>query len=270
MNQQKRPNLIVGITGVCGGMGLELLKGFANKNYFVLGIDNNKKKIKELEKEYHKEFKGYSCDLTQSNKYELILQEIKDEFQTPDIWINNAGIAPIKTFMEHKKQEYKDVMNINFHPIEQATRFWLPEMERNQAGKIVNIASVAGLVSSPMLSSYCASKFATVGFTKSLQKELQIKQSNVNLILVCPGFIDTKMINLGSHRGLPEELKHIIADANKSANKIIKGILKGSDYIDPTFNGKFFTTIDRYAPSLMKQIQVIITPEKWKEVLKKK
>lgn len=270
MNQKKRPNLIVGITGVCGGIGHEILKEFANRNYFIIGIDLNKERLLELEEEFKEEFRGIYCDLTDHHQYELILQQIKEELGAPNIWINNAGIAPIKTFMEHDAQEYQKVMNINFHPVEQANRFWLPEMEKAKECTMVNIASVAGLVATPMLSSYCASKSAVVGLTQSLQRELEIKKSNVKLILVCPGFIDTKMINLGEERGLPEELKFLVANPKKVAKKITDGILKGYDYIDPTFNGKLFTTINRLSPRIMNQIQLLITPKRWKESLQKK
>jgi len=259
--------LVVGITGVCGGIGKELLKEFANRDYFVIGLDINKKLLEDLERDYRGEFKGYYCDLANRSAYQDVLNLIKDDFGAPEIWINNAGIALIKSFMEHKDSEYEGVMQINFLAVEQATRFWLSHMNE---GKIVNMASVAGIVSAPMLSSYCASKFAVVGLTKSLQRELEIKQSKIKLILVCPGFIDTDMIGLGEERGLPEGLTFLVSKPKNVAKKIVTGIIKGKNYIDPTFNGKIFTNINRFVPKVMDKIQVFVTPSKWKEDLKKK
>ena len=143
-------------------------------------------------------------------------------------------------FQNETQKQFDRVMKINFDAPMRSDEKAYPDNGGEGKGIIVNISSVAGLISAPILSSYCVSKFAFVGLSESVQQELELKKSPVKLILVCPGFIKTELIKLGQEQGFPEHLKPFLSNSDRAVKKIIAGIEKNESFIDPTMNGKSF------------------------------
>ena len=227
---------VIGITGVAGGIGQALVKEFKSKGFDVIGID-----IVENCPDVH----YFRCDLTNEASAISVFAEIKKQFPEISYWYNNAGLAHLGEFLDVSQQEFDQVMKVNFHSQVVATRFWLPYFQQNGKGVIINMASVAGLVPSGGMSSYVASKFACVGFTRSLQIELEASDSPVRIVLVTPGFVETKIMHIGTKYGFPEKLKGIIATPENCAREIVAGILAGKNDITPTINGKLMASLYR-------------------------
>jgi len=267
MNTKRWPRK-VGITGACGDLGKEFLRQFIAKGIKVVGVDINKDELNQLENE-HKGFKGFNVDLKNHKKTLELLSKIVEVEGVPDLWINAAGIVNVKSFTEETMNEFNKVIQVNLNSVVTNCSFWIEQMKNNGGGTIVNISSVAGLIPSPMLTSYCASKFAVVGFTECLQQELKMKKSNVKVLLVCPGIIETKMMEKGISRGLPEKLRAFVSRADKSVEVMIEKIIEGKEFIDPTLNGKLLTFLGKYSPNLFKRIQRIAMPEEIKELMRK-
>ena len=120
-----------------------------------------------------------------------MVAETLEAFGTIDILINNAGVLYQRPLSETSDEEWDTVININLKGPFLLTREVLPVFEKHGKGKIVNIASIAGIIGYENLSAYCASKGGIIAMTKSFTLEFAPSKINVNCI--CPGAIKTGM-----------------------------------------------------------------------------
>jgi short-subunit dehydrogenase len=118
------------------------------------------------------------------------------------------------------------------------------------------VASVAGHVPSALMSAYCASKFALVGFTESLRLELLAQNSPVKLSLISPGFIATPLVRLGEIGGFPEELAWLLGQPKTAAKEMAQAILKGRARCVPTFNGKVMRLLNYLCPWALRSFNI--------------
>ncbi len=107
---------------------------------------------------------------------------------------NNAGVSAIQTVAEGSIEDDEWVTDINYGGVVNGTRAFLPILQRQDSGVIVNVSSVFGLVGFPGQSAYCASKFAVRGFTDALRQELTIARSGVRACVVHPGGVKTNVV----------------------------------------------------------------------------
>ena len=191
----------VAITGSAGGLGVEFTTQFIKKGFQVIGIDINQDKLSKMEDHYKGHFHSYTCDISKQDNLLKVCNEIYQHFGVPKYWFNNAGIAYMKSFSQISPEEFDETININLMALVNATRFWIEKMEEKKEGTIVNLSSIAGHVPSPVLTSYTTSKFAIVGFTQSVQLELEMKKSTVKLVLVTPGLVETNIKKAGEKEG---------------------------------------------------------------------
>ena len=132
-----------------------------------------------------------------SNMFEAIEKEMG---ASPLVLVNNAGITRDNLLMRMKEQEWSSVIQVNLNSVYYCTHEAIRGMLKAKWGRVINIASVVGLIGSPGQSNYCASKAGVIGFTKSVAREYGSKGVTANA--VAPGFIDSDMTNT-----LKEELK---------------------------------------------------------------
>ena len=260
--------MIIYITGCCGGIGQELVKKYINDRFNVVGIDNNQEELNKLVDTYGDRFYPCSLDLTKKKDTADGLKKAIKQYGIPDIFVNCAGIVSLRPFYEESERDFYKVMEVNFLSIKRIIDIILPFIEK-KGGKIVNVASVAGVVSAPLLASYCASKAALISYSECLQRELELKNSNVKLILVCPGFIDTPLIKMGDNQGFPTSLKGLLSKPNKVAKEIIKAVDQGKEYVDPTLNGKIITLIERLSPKAIRYITSKVMSKGMKNIFSK-
>jgi NAD(P)-dependent dehydrogenase (short-subunit alcohol dehydrogenase family) len=109
-----------------------------------------------------------------------------------DILINNAGAALSKPFLDHQESEWHEMLSVNLLSAVTGCRLVLPGMMARGWGRIVNVASTAGLKGYTYTAAYCAAKHAVIGLTRALALELARSQVTVNA--VCPGFTDTELV----------------------------------------------------------------------------
>ncbi len=249
----------VGITGVCGGIGKELAEFFLKENHLIVGLDISQEGIDICQSEWGKNFLGIQVDVSKKSQFIQACQKVEREVGIPRIWINNAGIVIPKPFREMQLSDFEKVMRINFDAVLWGTHFWLERMTQHGEGSIVNVASIAGKIAAPNLSSYNASKFAVVGFTQSLQIELDMDKSPIHLILVTPGFVDTDILHTEDDHGFPEKLKFLTTSAKECAVEIGKGILACKKEITPTLNGKLLKITNRISPDLVDSISKLFS-----------
>lgn len=247
----------IGLTGAGGGIGQALIEEclltFPNKK--IIGMDISESQLKLLEEKHAGKFMGVVQDVTEKQSFLQSLETLYQNYGTPDLWFNNAGIAMNGPFLEVGLDKFEKVMQVNFTSLVWATHFWLEKFS-GEEGCLIQIASMAGKIPSPLMASYAASKFAVVGFTKSLQQELEILKSRSRLLLVTPGFVETNIVQLGQKNGMPEEMSFLLGAPESCAQEIIRAIKNKSLEVSPSFTGKLLEIGNKLSPAILRQLAV--------------
>lgn len=147
----------------------------------------------------------YYADIGQPGEVSRMARAIQKRYGHVDILVNNAGITKASTVLAMTNEEWESVIRTNLSGVFYVTRAILPLMSPN--ARIVNMASVYGLIGEYGLTNYCASKAGVIGFTKALSKELAPRGVTVNA--VCPGLTDTGMITAIPQKELDIRLARI-------------------------------------------------------------
>lgn len=184
------------ITGSARGIGAAIALRLAKDGYNIAlndiseGMFENNDimdKIKALGVECEK----YICDVSSHEQCEAMVKAVKERFGTIDCLVNNAGITRDGLMARMPEEQYDLVIAVNQKSVFNMTKFAGNVMMRQRSGKIINLASVAGLYGNPGQMNYSASKGAIISMTKTAAKELGSRGVNVNA--VAPGFIKTPM-----------------------------------------------------------------------------
>lgn len=204
-------NKVVFITGAAGGIGLEIAKHFAADGATVVISDFNNDALSQsvsLLKEQNLTVSGIVCDVTKEEQLKAALDETKNAYGRIDILINNAGlqyISPIETFPTDKFELLISVMLVA--PFV-AIKHVFPVMKKQQFGRIINMASINGLVGFAGKAAYNSAKHGIIGLTKVAALEGAGYGITVNA--VCPGYVDTALVrgqlnDISKMRNIPFE-----------------------------------------------------------------
>lgn len=266
-------NKKVFITGAAGGIGTELCRIFCQKGARVYALDLNKNSLSDLKDLLATEnlkIETHTLDVTKDSDYEALTRYLKNT--TPDVWINNAGISFPKSFLDTDTKLYHKIIDVNLNGVIRGTRFALSLMAPKNTGTIVNMASVAGHVPAPFLSSYVASKHGVVGFTRSLQMELSQQHSAIKLLLVSPGFADTAIMKTNPDEfSIPKSMSWMISTAASVAKDIVKGIESDREEICPVASGRALLSLYKYAPKrIFNFITRLVSAENTEQMLGRK
>jgi 3-oxoacyl-[acyl-carrier protein] reductase len=184
------------VTGGSRGIGKAIAIGLAKDNYnIVINYNNSEKKANELkefiEEKYNVSVLVVQCDVSKFEDVEKMYKKIKSEFDSIDLLINNAGITKDNLIIRMKEMDFDQVINVNLKGTFNCCKIFGKHMIKQKSGKIVNIASIVGIMGNAGQSNYAASKAGIIGLTKSLAKEFAKRGINVNA--VAPGFIESEM-----------------------------------------------------------------------------
>ena len=188
-------NRVAVVTGGAQGFGLAITERFIESGAKVViwDIDENEAK-KALEKVNSKNLSYQIVDVSDFSKINEKLIEIESMHGKIDIFINNAGVAGMNTTVaEYPIEEWYKVINLNLNAVFYCCKAVVPFMEKNNYGRIVNIASIAGKEGNPNASAYSTSKAGVIGLTKSLGKELA--QKNIAVNCVTPAAAKTRIFD---------------------------------------------------------------------------
>ena len=188
-------NRVAVVTGGAQGFGLAITERFIESGAKVViwDIDENEAK-KALEKVNSKNLSYQIVDVSDFNKINEKLIEIESSHGKIDIFINNAGVAGMNTTVaQYPIEEWNKVINLNLNAVFYCCKAVVPFMEKNNYGRIVNIASIAGKEGNPNASAYSTSKAGVIGLTKSLGKELA--QKNIAVNCVTPAAAKTRIFD---------------------------------------------------------------------------
>ena len=182
------------VTGGAQGFGLDIAKRFLNSGAKVIIWDTDSKMIEKAEKEINNEnLSSKIVDVSNFKEVSNCANEILNNSNI-DILINNAGITgPTATLWEYDIEIWKKVVDVNLMGTFNCCRAMVPSMIKNNYGRIVNVASVAGKDGNANASAYSVGKAGAIGLTKSLGKELADKNIAVNA--VTPAGANTRILD---------------------------------------------------------------------------
>ena len=188
-------NRVAVVTGGAQGFGLAITERFieAGAKVIIWDIDENAAK-EAIDKVKSENLSHQVVDVTNFEIVNKNLGEVEKKYGKIDIFVNNAGIAGLNTTVaEYPLDEWKKVMNLNLNSVFYCCKAVVPFMLKNDYGRIVNIASIAGKEGNPNASAYSTSKAGVIGLTKSLGKELA--QKNIAVNCVTPAAAKTRIFD---------------------------------------------------------------------------
>lgn len=183
------------VTGGSRGIGKAIALELAKNGYdIVVNYRSGNDELDALKKEI--ENNDVKClmikaDVSKLIECEEMTKKVMEELGSIDCLVNNAGITKDNLILRMSEEEFDSVINVNLKGTFNVTKSVSPIMVKQRHGRIINLASVVGVVGNAGQSNYAASKAGIIGFTKSLAKELASRNILVNAI--APGFIDTDM-----------------------------------------------------------------------------
>ncbi len=189
------------VTGASRGIGKAIALDLASQGAIVIGTatsESGAENISAYLKEAGALGSGKCLNVTDAEMITSVLAEITKEFGVPTILVNNAGITRDNLLMRMKDDEWDDIIQTNLTSVFRMSKACLRGMMKAKGGRIINIASVVGVMGNAGQTNYAAAKAGIIGFSKSLAREVGARNITVNTI--APGFIDTDMT-----KGLPEE-----------------------------------------------------------------
>jgi short-subunit dehydrogenase len=216
---------IILITGASSGIGKDTAIEFAKLGANIVLVARKKDKLEQTANELKKfgtSILTYPCDVSNRDQVKEMSKIVLEKFGSVDILVNNAGYAVYGYVSDLTIDEIESQMETNYFGMIYCTKNFLPSMLKKKSGHIVNVASVAASFGLPGIASYCASKFAMLGFSEGLKHEL--KDTGVGITVVSPIMVRT---NFFEHPSFEKMTK--FSPVSLNSKTVAKTILKASN-----------------------------------------
>ena len=216
-------NKVVLITGASSGIGKQTAIEFAKLGSSIILVARRKNKLEQVENEL-KQFNVNTlvcvCDVSKKDQVDELSKIVLQKFDSVDILVNNAGFAIYGSVSDLSIDEIESQMETNYFGMIYCVKNFLPLMLKKKSGHIVNVASVGASFSVPGVSSYCATKFAMLGFSEGLKHELY--GTGVGLTVVSPIMVRTPLFEHPSFTNFSKFSTGVSLSSETVAKTIIK------------------------------------------------
>ena len=216
-------NKVVLITGASSGIGKQTAIEFAKLGSSIILVARRKNKLEQVENEL-KQFNVNTlvcvCDVSKKDQVEELSKIVLQKFDSIDILVNNAGFVIYGSVSDLSINEIESQMETNYFGMIYCVKNFLPLMLKKKSGHIVNVASVGASFSVPGVSSYCATKFAMLGFSEGLKHELY--GTGVGLTVVSPIMVRTPLFEHPSFTNFSKFSTGVSLSSETVAKTIIK------------------------------------------------
>jgi 3-oxoacyl-[acyl-carrier protein] reductase len=179
------------VTGASRGIGAAIATTLAAAGATVVGTATSKGGAASITDALGADNRGAVLDIADDESVQALISDIQGKEGAPTIVVNNAGITRDNLLIRMKAEDWDAVLSTNLSGVYRVSKACLRGMMKARYGRIINIASVIGIMGNPGQANYAAAKAGVIGFSKSLAKEVGSRNITVNV--VAPGFIDTDM-----------------------------------------------------------------------------
>ena len=204
-NQDALAGEVALVTGASRGIGASIAAALAAAGATVVGTATSEGGAGGISEALGDSGRGLVLNISDDDSVQAAIKDMQDNEGSPTIVVNNAGITRDNLLMRMKADEWDDVLSTNLSGVYRVSKACLRGMMKAKKGRIINIASVIGVMGNAGQSNYAAAKAGIIGFSKSLAREIGSRNITVNV--VAPGFIDTDMT-----RVLPEDQRAAMLD----------------------------------------------------------
>ena len=252
------------ITGASSGIGKDIALILNNKGYDLVLVARNEARLNQVKAELERQ--------ERNNKVEIISMdlaikenclELCKRVKNVDILINDAGFGDCGYFYQTSLDKELNMINTNITALHILTKAYLQEMKQKNSGKILNVASIAGFMPGPLMSTYYATKSYVVRLSQGIREELHREHSKVQISILCPGPVSTNFNNVA-------QVKFHIREANSMsvAKQAVRGLEKGKFCIVPGIDIKIAMLAAKIIPSFI--IGKITYRVQWRKLQKGK
>ena len=236
------------VTGASSGIGRDMSRYLFSLGYNLVIIARNKNELEKLKKELiekdkSKEILVIEKDLSKTENCIDIYNTTKQKNIDIDLLVNNAGFGVFGEFTKTDLNNEINLINTNITAVHILTKLYLKDMSRKNNGKILNVASIAGMEPGPLMAAYYASKAYVIRLSRAINKELKRQKSNIKISVLCPGPVDTNFNNVANVK-----FKAPSASSEKVAKYGIDKALKGKLIIVPGFLNKCVRFFSKLIP----------------------
>jgi len=230
------------ITGGSSGIGYEVARELAKRNYNLVLVSNQEKQLKEACDEFTAMYKVKTwpvfMDLTEADAATKLYDWCQGEKIVVEVLVNNAGIFFFGEVVNTDIGKIKNIISLHISTLSLLCTLFGKEMKGRRRGNILNISSISAYLPYPGIALYSATKGFIKNFSRSLRTEML--DYNVNVTCACPGAVSTKLYNL-SESGHKKALKTgILMRSEKLAPRIVRAMLKRKSLVIPGFINKIF------------------------------
>jgi|GEM_PF-3884 len=248
------------ITGASSGIGKEIAKELSAKGYELVLVARNETNLKKLKEELENKDKTKIETISIDLSKEENCKELHKKVQNVDILVNNAGFGDCGNFTKTELSKEIQMINTNITAYHMLTKLYLIDMKKKNSGKILNVASIAGFMPGPLMSTYYATKAYIVRLSEGIKEELKKEKSKVQISILCPGPVSTNFNETAN-------VKFFLRQANceKVVKYTIKKLEKGKFYIIPGIDIKLAKILVKITPSnIVAKITYMIQKKKHK------
>jgi NAD(P)-dependent dehydrogenase (short-subunit alcohol dehydrogenase family) len=259
---------VVVITGGSRGLGLIMARQLRRQRARLVLLARNRHELLRAKAEVDGT-KGnvlaIVCDVSDREQVQHAMQTALHHFGRIDMLINNAGIIQVGPLEHMTYADYQHAMNVHFWGALHCTEAVLPFMRERRCGRIINIASIGGLIAVPHLAPYSASKFAVVGYSDAIRAE--VAKDGIRVTTVCPGLMRTgSAINAlvkGNHQAefawfaALSALPVVSINAQRAAGKILAAGRRGTPHLTITPHARLVAMFDRLMPNTFARLVAI-------------
>jgi NAD(P)-dependent dehydrogenase (short-subunit alcohol dehydrogenase family) len=258
---------VVIITGGSRGLGLLLARQLKKEGARLALFARNREELMRAKEELDgSAVLAITCDVGDRSQVQQAIDIVFQHFGRIDMLINNAGIIQVGPLEQMTYSDYHQAMNAHFWGALHCTEAVLPHMRRRQSGRIINIASIGGLIAVPHLAPYTASKFAVVGYSDAIRAE--VAKHGIRVTTVCPGLMrtgsaTTNALVKGKHDAefawfaALSSMPLVSIDARRAARKIIDAGRRGLPHLTITPQARLAAIIAHLMPNTFARAMMV-------------
>lgn len=229
------------VTGASSGIGRDIARELVVRGWDVILVARRTDRLMELKKELGKHAKCIRCDVSNTEECKKLHEVLQS--QDIDMLVNCAGFGLCGKFTETSLDKEMEMIDTNIRAVHILTKLFLQDFTAKNKGYILNVASIAGFFSGPLMATYYATKNYVVSLTGAIYEELRRRGSNVKISALCPGPVDTEF----------NEVAHVSfsskpIDSRTAAQQGIDGLMNGKLYVIPSVKMKCLKFSKRLAP----------------------